>query len=173
MTTNQYASRNQLAGILEMSQHDVTSVLVYIGFMRPEYRSGKVCYTPTALGLKSAKPTDFGIVEFSVPDVVSAVQKALPKPAEEPRPPKLRDSDIPSEFMSINQICGVLSVSPDKLNRCMRDAKLITKGFSSHGRTARYIPTEAASAISIFDSSTGFYQWNARGLYKAIKAAGV
>jgi hypothetical protein len=154
-----YASRNQLAGYFNLSQPDILALLVHSGHLIPEIHDGKITYK---LGFDepSVSKTMRGVQMFSVESVKGALLVLKVVSAPKPSLP----TELPDEFMSFNQLSGLLAMGADSLRRRMRNAGLL--------KDSRNPSLSAPSSMYRMNDRTGFYQWNAKALHAALTKAG-
>lgn len=156
-----YASRNQLAGMFNLSQTDMLAVLVHAGHLIPEIHDGKISYK---LGFDepSTSKTIRGVQMFNVESVKGALH--VLKIVSGPNPKPARPTELPDEFYSLNQLSTLMAMGADVLRRRMRNAGLL--------KDSRNPSPDAPVSMYRMHDQSGFYRWNAKALHAALAKAG-
>lgn len=162
MTQTIYASRNQLAGHLELSSQDTLVVLVTTGFLTPvrtykgmDYRSSSPLNTTSTLGA----------IQFDVAAVKAAMAERIT--IDPTKPDELDPSALPDAFLPLTQNVVHLKVSDTTLINRMLRAGLVER------RRGRYYPTNKDANFAQFNEKTGYFEYAPKRLYQALAMAGV
>ena len=156
-----YASRNQLAGMFNLSQTDMLAVLVHFGYLTPEIHDGQISYK---LGFDEPSSSKIvrGVQMFNVSGVKAGIASLLLSSGPNPKP--TRPTELPDEFMSLNQLSAILGMGADVLRRRMRKAGLL--------KDSRNPSPDAPVSMYRMHDQSGFYRWNAKALNAALAKAG-
>lgn len=164
MTEPIYATRNQLAGILNLSASDTLAVLVFTGFLRPVMTYKGMTYRPNS---QPARENLQGVIEFDVEAVQAAVEAVVTTDETVASIKTIDPKSLTDEMGTLSHCAYLLKMSDTALVYKMTKAKLIEK------RKGRHYPTQKGAKYSQFNPSTGFYIWSPKRLYSALTAAGL
>lgn len=158
----EYASKNQLANILDIGQSALNALLVASGVYRMRRCNSSIELVLTEHGLSIARTAKTG-VELKVLAV-----KAL---ADLHIDPEVKFEhvhiELPDQMMTRNQLVSLIGCSFESLTGKMLKAGLLCKNTRN-----RVVLTDKAAPISRMNAELGTFEFNAKKLHSALAEAG-
>lgn len=164
-SSTQYASRNQLANVLDISRPTVDHLLLVAGVLSLRRKGKGIELQLTKAGRMLTDP-EAPFESFNIEKVRALMDKYVAPDLGEHK----LNFDLPDEFISRSQLCGLMNISDTKLCNALVDAGIF---YTPRTSLRAGKPTPKSTGMIRPNRAKGIYDFNAKRIGAALKAAGV